>query len=179
MATDMSALYRELDGMFAAPIDTYNAIQTMFDMGDLDIDYGNTQTYLSIQRQKNRDILNNNTRALGLSYSYLNAAQLDFETVDQIEVVSSDLEEQYQELLESEVDKDVLDGVTEQRGDTVELFAQQKLSARQTITIRTNLTTTRLISYNYYGTSEDGETIAKLNNLENLETSGTIEVLTP
>jgi prophage DNA circulation protein len=179
MATEMSNLFRELDGLFSAPIDTYNSLQSMFDMGGLDIPYENTQTYLSLQRQKNRDILNNNNRALGLSYSYLSAAQLDFQTVEEIEVVSSDLEDQYQLLLTSEVDKDLLDSVTEQRGDTVELFAQQKLSARQTVDIRTNLTTTRLLSFSYYGTSEDGETLAKLNELENFEVVGDIEVLSP
>ncbi len=179
MAQDMSNLIRELDGIFSQPIDSYNAMLNMFDMGALDIPYEGTQTALSLQRQENREILNDSVRGWSLSYSYLEASQLDFETVQDIDVVSSQLEEQYQLLLDSNVAKDVLDTITDQRVDTIELLAQQKLTARQVIDVRTNLTTTRLLAYRYYGTSEDGATLALLNELQSLEVEGEVSILTP
>jgi hypothetical protein len=123
--------------------------------------------------------MNDSVRSWALSYAYLGASQLEFETVQDIEVVAEQLEEQYQTLLDSDVDKIVFDSVTDQRNDTVELFSQQKLTARRVTDVRTNLTTYRLLAYQYYGSSDDGEALAQLNESQVLAVEGDTEVLTP
>jgi hypothetical protein len=162
------------------PIDSFNAMVQMFKYGALDIPYLGTPTGASIARQNNRNILNNSMRGTALSYAYLSASELTFDTVKNIQTVQDLLESQYQDMLHSEgMDKNLLDAITDQRSDVAELFGQQKLTARQQVTTRTNLTTARLLAFKHYGSDEDGATLARLNEQDTLVMIGEVEILTP
>ena len=179
MAVEMANLIRGLDGIFSNVIDSYSAMQDMFDMGALDIPFEGTQTSLSLKRQDNRNIINNSVKSFALSASYTSASQLTFNTIEEIETVAQQLEDQYAILQASDLAKDVIDSLTVQRADLVTLFGQQKLTARQTVSTRTTLTTFRLLAYKFYGTSEDGESLAELNGKQTMEIIGDVEVLSP
>jgi hypothetical protein len=178
----LSGLYSELDGIYTSPADSYRAMTGLFDYGDDDIKYEGAPTALTLQRQSNRDLFNNSNRSYALSYAYLEASQLEYVTVEDIEVVTEQLEDQYQLLLNGQaVDRDVLDEVTEQRSDTIELLSEQKITARRTTVIPyLQLTTSRLVAYKYYEDSADGERLARMNNRNTMVLVGQdVEVLTP
>ena len=63
--------------------------------------------------------------------------------------------------------------------DEKEVFEQQKLSIRRVIDVNTQETTTRLLAYQYYGSSELGSDIADLNQTINLSNiKGDVKVFT-
>jgi len=65
------------------------------------------------------------------------------------------------------------------RTATQKFFDEQKLTARQVVTVKTQRLPARIIAFQYYGSSELGENIAKLNNTINVsDLEGDIEVLT-
>jgi hypothetical protein len=180
MGQAISDLFAALEAVYNAPVDVFNTMKAMFAFGyGLDIPFLGTATGLSIQRQENRDLLNNGANTLALTYAYTAAAQIDFETVEEIETASEALEDQYQLLLDNSLDRDTSAALTEQRGIVLDIFAQAKLTARQITEVRTNLSTYRLLSYQYYGFSDDGESLALLNDAKSLTALGNVEILTP
>lgn len=158
-------IYTGLNGLYATVEATLGAFVGLFDFGTDDVSTLGV-TAQAIERQKNRDILNNGLQTLALSYAYENTTQIDFKTVDAIEEASNTLEDQYQRLFSSPtIDNDVLDTLTELREVTQGFLDEQKLTTRQVITVSTNPTTTRLLAYRYYGSDELGDDLAELNNL--------------
>jgi len=179
LANATANLLRGLDGMFADAIDSFSAMQNMFSMGALDINFEGTQTYLSLQKQNNRNKINFGVKAIALGWSYLAATDLNLTTVAEIQAIQNQLEEQYQLLLESKLDKDAIEALTDQRANAIELFGQQKLTARRVINVRTNPTTYKLLSYQYYGESTQAVNLANLNSANTMAAKGNTDILTP
>lgn len=79
----------------------------------------------------------------------------------------------------SSIDPQLLFDIQTLRTQTQEFFDAQRLTVRQVIAVKTNLTTTRLLAYSYYGDSELGGDIGKLNDtldISNIE--GEIDIFT-
>lgn len=77
------------------------------------------------------------------------------------------------------IDENVLRELQTLRTQTQDFFDKQKLTIRQIITVKTNETTARLLSYQYYGDSQLGKDIAKLNSILDVSNiSGDIDILT-
>lgn len=66
------------------------------------------------------------------------------------------------------IDQKVLNTLQELRSNTQTFFDAEKLNVRQIIPIKTNITTARLLSYQYYGESSQGKDIATLNSILNV-----------
>ena len=154
--------------LYATSNGTLTAFKNLFDFGDNDINLPQI-TAIAIERKKNNDALNSIVQSEALSFAYLSASQIDYETVAGINEVGSDLDIQYKKLaLNPTIDADTLDALTDLRVVTQEFFEQKKLSSSGIITVQTNPTSTRLLAYNYYGESVKGEAIAELNELYDL-----------
>ena len=77
------------------------------------------------------------------------------------------------------IDEELLDDLQELRTQTREFFDEQKLTVRIIINVQTNETTTRLLAYQYYGSSELGESLAQLNSILDVSNvKGSIDILT-
>lgn len=77
------------------------------------------------------------------------------------------------------IDEELLDDLQELRTQTREFFDEQKLTVRIIINVQTNETTTRLLAYQYYKSSELGESLAQLNSILDVSNvKGSIDILT-
>jgi len=133
-----------------------------------------------IERNKNDNLMQAAMQNMALSLAYFNTAQIEFETVTDIETRADALEIQYQKVIAA--DGLTVETKSELKGlrDNMQLFFdQQKLTARQLITINTPLTSARLLAYQFYGKSDEGEQILNLNNTGDASfISGDVTILT-
>ena len=177
MSNSVAQIMNSIDGLFSTPQSALIAFGNMFNFGDGDVDLPQI-TFIALERKKNNNIFNSTIQTEALSYSYLNASQIDYVTVDEITEEASRLEVQYQKLANDEnVNAEAFDSLTKLRVVTQGFFNDEKLTASQVITVNTNPLSTRLIAYQYYGSSEQGEAIAELNELYDLSyQQGDIEI---
>jgi len=168
LADSISSTMLSINNLYSSPESALVAFTGLFDFGDDDI-ASPYNTFITVERKKNRTIFNSTVQASALSYSYLNASQVEYKTVEDINLAESKLEAQYQKMVRSEdAYEDIVAVLIELRAVVQGFFNEQKLNASQLITIRTNPTSTRLLAYQHYGSSADGEDIAELNGLYDL-----------
>ena len=68
--------------------------------------------------------------------------------------------------------------LTKLRITSTDFFNAQRVTKPQIIEVQTNPTSTRLLSYQYYGSSDLGEDIARLNGIDDPAfVSGRVQVL--
>jgi prophage DNA circulation protein len=163
LADSVDAIMSSIGGLYSTSDGTLMAFENLYDFGDDDINLPQT-TAIAIERKRNNDIMNSVVQSEALSYSYLNASQVEYETVESINEAESNLEVQFDKLaLDPVVDPDIVDALTDLRVVTQEFFEEEKLTTSQIITVQTNPTSTRLLAFAYYGESDLGEEIAELN----------------
>ena len=180
LAVNIDEIFDNTNNLFDGPEDSVDTYKLLFDYGDGDETFP-TETLSAQERQMNRDVMNNSVQAMALCYSYLNASLIDYETVEHIEATSADLEAQFQKLfaVSNDIGADVLDRLLDLRITTQSFFDAEKLNARQVIEVRTNPTSTNLLAYQYYGSSELGDTIGELNGLlDATVVDGNVSILT-
>lgn len=132
-------------------------------------------------RQSNRDLYRSTVQSLALNYAYLNASRIDFTTVEAIEAEEAELEAQYDKIVAAPgLTEDTKGALTDLRIVTSDFFTEQKLNANQIITVRTNITSTRLLSYQYYGESvQNAPIIQDINNaVDNTFIEGEVQIIT-
>ena len=89
------------------------------------------------------------------------------------------LDDQYTRVVESEADQELKDSITDMRILVLESLNELRLNASQIITVETNETTSRLLSFAYYGSDENAQTINNLNKISDVSfVSGPVEVVT-
>ncbi len=168
LADRINGALDSIGGLYSTAKGTLEAFKNLFDFGDDDIDSPQI-TSISIERKNNNDVINSTIRAGALSFSYLNASDIEYQTVDEITEQASDLEVQYQKLFDDPlVNEEVIDALTDLRLTTQGFFDEQKLTVSKIITIRSNPMSTRLLAFYNYGTSARGEEIAELNEFYDL-----------
>lgn len=178
LALRLSDMFERATGIFDDPVDALKHYSGFFNFGD-----GATRatpvTAAQLQAASNKTLFDSAMNAHALGYSYSAATQIDYATVDEVEKVSADIEEQYQHILLSDgTDTDTREALADLRQLALTFLDAAKLSARRVINVRVNPTTARLLAFTYYGNDNQGEVIANLNggNVSNL--SGIVKVLT-
>ncbi len=168
LADSINGIMFSIGALYSTAEGTLEAFKNLFNFGDDDINPNQT-TEIAIERKNNNDVLNAAIQVEALSFSYLNASDIEYKTVDEITEQASDLEVQYQKLFDgSIVDGEVIDALTNLRATTQGLFNEQKLTASKIITIRINPMSIRTLAFLNYGTSARGVEIAELNELYDL-----------
>ena len=132
------------------------------------------------EREKNDNVLNQATNAHALSYAYVSVAQITFKTVAEIEAVEKELETQYQFIVnQASSNKDIDMALTDMRIIVQDFFDDQRLSAKQVISVNTNVTSARLLSFQYYGESDSATDIIGLNGISDVSfVEGDVGILT-
>ena len=181
LADSLGGLYATIDTLYPSAEATTDALRRLFGYGEDDAGADPEVTTAGLaQRVTNREILRASVNMSSLGYAYENAVQVDYETTDQVETVADALEAQYQSVLGTPGLSDTTKtAASEVRVSAQAFFNEKKLTTRQIIEVETTLTSARLLSFQYYGTSDDGETLALLNNAEDVAfIEGTVKVLT-
>jgi prophage DNA circulation protein len=136
-------------------------------------------TAAQIEAADNKALFDNAMQAQALGYSYAAVVQIEFETVDDVDQATADLERQYQAVIDGPgMDTDSRELLADLRQQALVLLDSARISARRLVTVKTHPTTARLLAFAYYGSDEQGESIAILNgdNVSNL--SGPVTVVT-
>ena len=178
LADAIDNVFSTIDGVTGTTESTAETMADLFGFGDDDDDI-NTSTAGKTERAKNNEVLNGAMNCQALGYAYTNAAQSDFSTVDEIDTAANALEVQYQAIIVGGTSQAAKDAATDLRAVVQGFFGEKRLNASQVITVFTPTTSTRLLSYQYYGDSSNGEEIAALNNIGDVSfISDNVEILT-
>lgn len=180
LAGSVLGIFSSMDDLFESPGDTLDVFKQIFTFGSNDVDIPQT-TAGRVERKTNNELMNDTMNVTSLGYGYLNAAQIDFETVEEIEEAADSLEDQYQLVVKSEgVSDATLSEMSDLRTTTQSFFDEARLTAKQVLEIETRPTSARLLSYSNYGDSTRSESLTKLNDLTNpaFIDAGTVKVLT-
>jgi len=179
LANSINNIYFSVNGAYNSVTATFEVMKGFFGFGDSDVEINPTTAGLT-QRKQNNDLVNQQMQIAALSYAYLNAAQIDFGTVNNLEVAADELEDQFQKVIDSDgMNQDTKNSLRDMRSITERFFDQQKVTLNQIITVFTTQTSARLLSYQYYGESTTGPALATLNNTPDVRfIKGDVEILT-
>ena len=173
----LNLTFREINGLYKSPLSTYNVFKNLFKFGNDDKKFKTTTPILK-ERKYNREVLNSYVKASSFSYAQLAAISIDYATTNEIDSVAFELDNQYLEVMESEIDQITKDQISETRLLVTQALQEVRVRTSTVISIETNLTTARLIAFNYYGSDELGEAICDLNSFKNVSfVEGQVEIL--
>jgi prophage DNA circulation protein len=168
LADSLVSLFNTVDGLYPTAVATVDVLGGFFPFGNDDSGITET-TAIRAEKAKNNRIINQSVQSIALSYSYLNTAQIDFETVDDVEESADLLEAQYQKVISADgLTDETKSALTDLRSEMQTFFDEQKVSSNQILSVETNLTSARLLSFQYYGNSDNGEQLIDLNNAEDV-----------
>jgi prophage DNA circulation protein len=171
---------------------TLAVFESMFDFDDNIVVAPNT-TANRLRRNLNNDLMKQQIQANALGFGYLNATQIQFGTVDEINQVENRLEAQFQKvksinddiqcLVEQSfenipIDTSTIDAMQDLRNATQEFFENARLTTRSVIEVDTKETTAPLLAFQYYGNTVLEQDIIELNPEQNVSFySGTVKIL--
>lgn len=199
LANSVKGIFSTVNALFASVEDTYKAFTEggFFDFGDGSAGVPQT-TQGRVQRAQNRDVINQAVQGFALGFAYVNAAQIQFQTVEDIDAVSVQLDEQYTKLIAApsvalpgiatpSVAAAVVNGLsvesitalTDLRTLANALLDDQRTEAKKVITVDVQTTPMSVIAYRYYGNTDLADTLLKLNSIKGAAfVNGPIKILT-
>lgn len=196
LALAISNLFAVINDNTGSVENTTQSFAGFFGFGDADLQIVQT-TAERIERQNNNSVINLAVNSLALEHSYTNVARATFQTVAEIDTAEDTLEIQYQRVLsigepisvsgaltdqqvtDATSNQAVKDELTEQRVVTQRFFDEQRITARQIISVFTTPTSARLLSYQYYAESRTGDQIIQLNEAFDVSfIEGDVDILT-
>ncbi len=174
----LGSLFDNISGLYASSEATLETFAGLFGFGDDDA-LLTLDTAPKIERTNNNNAINASVAASSLSYGYLAAVDIEYETVRDVDAVLAALDDQYTRVVESEAEQELKDSITDMRILVLESLNELRLNASQIITVETNETSSRLLSFAYYGSDENAQTINNLNKISDVSfVSGLVEVVT-
>ena len=190
LSAGMSSLFGTANNISQDPKATGNAFTSMFGFASGDTKaYGNSLE--SKENTQNTVISDYLFNAYALLYAYLNYAQADFANDQEIEQITEVLETQYLSIINGEllehipiVVNDVFDSDLIEILESLRTLVRRQLDAdnvnvSKVITVNVMAkTSASILSYQYYGTTDQTDQIVALNNPANLSyMQGNISVL--
>ncbi len=172
-------LFLSFDNLYEAATETLIAIAGVFGFGANDESF-KQDTAGRIERQKNQDIVRANIKTQSLSYAYVAAVQIDFESEEALALVNAQLEDQYSDVRNNELlSNESLLNLDDLRVQANSALSQILLNTRKIITINTRLIPLSVLVYEYYGSTELVSVISELNAIQqNAFVEGDIRILT-
>lgn len=187
LAQAITGLFESVNGLYASIDATFDTLAGFFGFGDDDLPIPQ-DTAGRVEAQKNNDVLNGGVAASCLGYAYVAAAQINYQTTREIDAVAAVLDAQFVAVMGNGADtavkgpggasQEVKDAVTDMRVQVLAVLDETRLNTSQVITVETLPTSARLLAFAYYGSDELGQTIAELNEIDDVSfVSGEVEIL--
>lgn len=179
LADSMTNIGKSFNGLYATVESQVIAWKELFGFGDNDIITQNI-TAPNIQSTKNNSVINRAVKAESLSYSYFAAVRSNYGTTNDLDLASTALETQYEILIqETGMSFELRDALADIRQVSNNYFTSQRITLQRIIKVNTPRLPARVIAYQYYGSSELGQEIARLNSNANVSfIEGEIEIVT-
>lgn len=167
-----------IGGIVASNGSGLNALNGFFTFGQDDVDI-NDNTEGKTERKKNQELLNDSVQTSAFGHAMQLAAQGEYQTTQQIEDVENLLGEQFTVVQNSSVSQDVKDSTSDLYLRMLDVLNQNRSNAFDTTTLNVTRTTTRLLSFELYGSDQNGTALGDLNNVTDPSfVSGDLEVFT-
>jgi prophage DNA circulation protein len=133
-----------------------------------------------IERKKNRDLLILNTQGSALAQSYNDVIQIEFDTVEELDEVSKQIDEQYNAVIEL---PEVTDTLRTQLADLKAIarksLEEQRVTAPRLTDIEVYKTPATVLTYQYYDDLENYDALINLNGIiETGNVNGTNRIFT-
>lgn len=179
LSDSLFGVMNSVNNLFATPEAAFDAFSNLFQFGDDDVPTS-APTAAAIQRQQNRDVINAAVLSSSLSFAYLNASLVDFETTEQIDLAAETLEAQFQKVVDGgSLNLETENALAQMRTTTKKFFDDAKTTRPDVVDFLTHATAARVLSFAHYGTSEFGDTIVGLNRLRDPANvpAGTVKIL--
>ena len=178
LATELDAFMDTVNGLHASYESTLETMRGFFGFGD-DDEQPALVTATNIERVKNNDTINAFTAATSLGNAYVAASRINYQTTQDIDNVTAQLDEQYNAVVAGPADQATKDAVTDLRIVTLQALDEARVNAKQIVTVDTLPTSTRLLSFAYHGDDTESELIRELNGLSDVSfIEGELQVVT-
>lgn len=133
LASDVIRLFDTFDAIQSSVGNSFRQLTSFFDFGDDDIP-NNNDTFSLIQRTDSRDVLRTAIQGMALAEAYREASLAEFETIDEIDAASKQLDAQYRKI-KNKIDLPVKLELSLLRDEVRKVFDEQKLTALQVVEI--------------------------------------------
>lgn len=172
-------LYKGMDDLITDPTDRLDAYSRFYDFYD-NKEVTPPTTFERIQRQNNRDVMAGSIQGGALVQSYKTASQIDFDNIRELNTTQDLLEKQYQKIINNRSISDNTKSLIQNlRTETRKFFEAERLNVNNITTISTARQPLRVLTYQYYGDTENVTRIARLNSIyENGFVEGDVDILT-
>lgn len=136
---------------------------------------GTSNTQKEIKNNQNQ--IQNIFQVSALALAYNAAANIDYETLDDLSNVINSLEDGYDKL-PSNIDKDSLRGVQKMRVETMNIFNNLAISLPKVNDFSTNKTSLNVLIYSLYGSLDRKDQLKQLNKFNDTSSvEGNIKIL--
>ena len=171
--------FTTLDDALATPGQAKSLFEGLYSFWDDDIPITPT-TFELQERLGNNNILNGSIRTLTLLKNYRNVPQLNFLTVDEIDVERQELDAQFNVIFQNpRVNKSDTISLQQARNFVREFFDNAALNAFKIGDFNTNDTTITNMTFRLYGDLDNTQNLIKLNNLLDItHVEGDLKILT-
>ena len=178
LSSSIVGLFTEIGSLFDIPADAYAAYKKVFDFGNEDVAI-KENTFGKIERSKNRKLIKANVKAQSLSFAYVEAVQIDYETTDDLDIVQNELETQYLDIRNNQLmSNEALEHLDILRVVALKALDDARVGTRRIITIETKRRPLSVLIYAFYGNTDLMDVIADINNIkQNAFVEGEIKIL--
>jgi len=186
LGTDIISMFQSVTTLFTAPVERFEAMKQFFSFGDT-TDPITATTVSLIERKQNQNNIINTYKSIALVEAYRTSAEREYETTDDIDDAQNALENQFSDIAgdvnledsgDSGLTEDTLITLQDLRDAVRSFLDNAKLTTAQVVTVRTNVLPAQLLSFIYYGSSENSTQILELNSIRDPSfVSGEVEIL--
>ena len=179
LVSSVLGIFNSITNLYSTPAGTIKSLSSIFKFGDNDTVIQQT-TVSKVQRVKNREVLNTAVNVAAINNAYLSAAQVEYKTTEDIDLVQVQLENQYTYIRDNlSVSNTTLEQLDRVRVQTLKTLDNARVNTRQIITVTVTNQPLSVIAYSYYGNTDLVDTLAELNNIKrNAFVEGDIKILT-
>jgi prophage DNA circulation protein len=189
LGTNISNLFDAANNVNSDPTAIFSGMQKIFSFGndDVPIDFVTRETS---ERITNNGIINASVQTYSLIYAYQNAVQMTFDNETQLDQTRNLLELQYGNIYSGVLSEalgltyydvlgdDIIDLLESLRNACRLAFDQISVNTDKIAQITVNSTPATILSYQYYGNTDNADSLISLNNITDVSfISGTINIL--
>jgi prophage DNA circulation protein len=176
LVNSMTNLYNSVVLLAETPAEAFLTLEKFFPFGDTDPLIPLT-TAERIEKLANRTLLNQFMQVGALALAYERTVNIDFFTIREIDVYSEKLNAQYNKVFPGLTNEDLASALTELRVTANEFLDIQRLNVKKIVDFETGPTTAQALTYRLYGSVDDAERLALLNDIKDVDfVSGQVEV---
>ncbi len=146
-------------------LDQYNLSKELFTFSDTD-----TPNSLSTNEVNNSNTVRDSVQIFSLASAFDTAAQIEYGNTSELDSVITELNNQYEKVVDQNIDADTKLSLLELKTNTFSFFSDLELSS--IIDIETTLLPSSVIAYKYY---EDSSRASEIINLNNILNTGFVE----